>query len=45
MDNDYAIQYIGKTVNVKMDRPMGSRHPRSGLFYRKRLNFDSLVVF
>lgn len=25
--------YIGKMVNVKMDRPMGSRHPKHGFIY------------
>ncbi|MCP4405160.1 MAG: inorganic pyrophosphatase [bacterium] len=30
---NYATQYIGKTVTVKMDRPMGSRHPRCGFLY------------
>ncbi len=30
---NYAAQYIGKTVTVKMDRPMGSTHPRCGVLY------------
>jgi inorganic pyrophosphatase len=25
--------FIGKTVTVKMDRPMGSRHPKHGFLY------------
>lgn len=26
-------EYIGKLVEVKMDRPMGSRHPKHGFIY------------
>lgn len=26
-------QYIGKMVEVKMDRPMGSKHPKHGFIY------------
>ncbi|MBK7893658.1 MAG: inorganic diphosphatase [Candidatus Promineifilaceae bacterium] len=33
MAKDYATKYIGEIVTVKMDRPMGSRHPRWGFFY------------
>jgi inorganic pyrophosphatase len=29
----YAVQYLGKTVTVKMDRPMGTRHPRISEIY------------
>lgn len=25
--------YLGKIVKVKMDRPMGSRHPKRGFYY------------
>ncbi len=25
--------YIGKTVTVKMDRPLGSKHPKHGFIY------------
>ena len=28
-----ATEFIGKTVTVKMDRPLGSRHPRFGFIY------------
>lgn len=28
-----AKQYLGKHVLVKIDRPMGSRHPEHGYFY------------
>ena len=30
MDNR---QYLGKEVDVKMDRPMGSKHPKWGFVY------------
>ena len=26
-------EYLGKIVNVKMDRPMGSKHPKHGFVY------------
>ena len=26
-------EYLGKIVNVKMDRPMGSKHPKHGFIY------------
>ena len=26
-------EYIGKEVDVKIDRPMGSKHPRKGFIY------------
>ncbi len=28
-----ATEFIGKTVTIKMDRPLGSRHPRFGFIY------------
>ncbi len=28
-----SIEYIGKIVNVKMDRPLGSAHPKHGFIY------------
>lgn len=30
---DRGIDYIGKTVTVKMDRPLGSKHPKHGFYY------------
>ena len=26
-------EYLNKTVTIKIDRPMGSRHPKHGFFY------------
>ncbi|MCP4422241.1 MAG: inorganic pyrophosphatase [Chloroflexi bacterium] len=33
MAKDYATKYIGETVTVKTDRPMGGTHPRWGFIY------------
>jgi inorganic pyrophosphatase len=33
MAQNYATKFIGKTVTVKMDRPMGSKHPKWGFIY------------
>ena len=34
-----AKTFIGKTVNVNIDRPMGSRHPREGFVYPVNYGF------
>ena len=26
-------EYIGKTINIKIDRELGSKHPRHGFIY------------
>ena len=31
--------YIGKNVNVKVDRPLGSRHPKHGFIYPVNYGF------
>lgn len=31
--NDYATQYLGKIVSVKVDRPLGSKHPKFNYHY------------
>ncbi len=33
MEITNAEDFLGKTVTVKMDRPLGSRHPRYGFVY------------
>lgn len=38
MDN-YAIQYIGKEVEVKIDRPRNSIHPKHGFLYEVNYGF------
>lgn len=30
---DYATKYLGKTVTVKIDRPLGTKHPKHNYFY------------
>ena len=32
-------EYLGKTVTVKMDRPLGSTHPKHGFFYPVNYGF------
>lgn len=27
------LQYIGKIINIKIDRPFGSKHPKHGFIY------------
>ena len=29
----YAVDYIGKKIKAKMDRPLGSKHPKHGFIY------------
>lgn len=36
---DYATRYLGKTVTVKIDRPMGSHHPELGFVYPVNYGF------
>jgi len=30
---DYATRYLGQFVQVKIDRPLGTKHPRHGFWY------------
>lgn len=34
-----ARPFLGRTVTVVMDRPLGSRHPRHGFIYRVNYGF------
>lgn len=34
-----ALKYLGKTVSVTMDRPLGSRHPKHGFVYKANYGF------
>ena len=34
-----AKEYIGKTVKIKIDRPMGSKHPKHGFIYPVNYGF------
>ena len=33
MQKNYATKYIGKTVTVEIDRPLGSKHPKYNFIY------------
>ena len=33
MEITNAVGFLGKTVTLKIDRPLGSRHPRHGFVY------------
>lgn len=37
MDNSY--NYLGKIVDVKIDRPLGTRHPKHGFMYMLNYGF------
>jgi inorganic pyrophosphatase len=34
-----AIDYIGKKIKAKMDRPLGSKHPKNGFLYELNYGF------
>lgn len=36
---DYATRYIGKKIKVKIDRQMGSKHPKWGFVYPVNYGF------
>lgn len=36
---DYATRYLGKDVNVVIDRPLGSKHPKFGFVYLVNYGF------
>ncbi|MFW6046830.1 MAG: inorganic diphosphatase [Candidatus Woesearchaeota archaeon] len=36
---DYSKKYLGQEVTVKMDRPMGSKHPKLGFIYPVNYGF------
>lgn len=40
---NYATKFIGKIVTVKMDRPLGSKHPKCGFIYT--LNYGYIEGF
>ncbi|PKM91739.1 inorganic pyrophosphatase [Candidatus Falkowbacteria bacterium HGW-Falkowbacteria-1] len=31
--NDYATKFLDKIVKVKIDRPLGSKHPKHSIYY------------
>ncbi len=36
---DYGKDYLGKLVKVKMDRPLGTKHPKHGFVYETNYGF------
>ena len=38
-NSDYARRYIGKTVTVKVDRPVFSKHPEHDFVYKVNYGF------
>ncbi len=36
---DSSSQFFGKTLNITIDRPLGSRHPKHGFFYPVNYGF------
>ena len=36
---DKSTDFLGKIVNVKMDRPLGSKHPKHGFVYSVNYGF------
>lgn len=39
MDNNYANEFLGKTVTIKIDRPIGSKHPKHNFVYEVNYAF------
>lgn len=37
--NNYAIKFLGKIVNVKIDRPLNSKHPKHNFVYEVNYGF------
>ena len=36
---NYAKEFLGKNVTIKIDRPIGSKHPRHGFVYEVNYGF------
>lgn len=39
MENGYTTNFLGKTVKIKIDRPLGSKHPKHGFVYEVNYGF------
>jgi len=37
--NKYATVFLGKVVTIKVDRPLGSKHPKHGFVYEVNYGF------
>jgi len=38
-DKNYATKYLGQTVYIKIDRPLGTKHPKHNYFYPVNYGF------
>lgn len=36
---NYATEFLGKVVTIKIDRPIGSKHPKHGFVYEVNYGF------
>lgn len=39
LEPDYATRFIGKNVGIKIDRPLGSKHPKHNYIYQLNYGF------
>ncbi|MFH1968485.1 MAG: inorganic diphosphatase [bacterium] len=39
MINNYATKFLGKTVKIRIDRPINSKHPKHGFTYEVNYGF------
>lgn len=37
--HNYATEFLGKTVSIKIDRPLNSKHPKRGFVYEVNYGF------
>ncbi len=37
--NKYATVFLGKSITIKIDRPIGSKHPKHGFIYEVNYGF------
>ena len=38
-DKNYATEFLGKIVKIKIDRPLGSKHPKHDMTYEVNYGF------
>jgi len=39
MNNNYATEFLRKIITIKIDRPLGSKHPKHGFVYEVNYGF------
>lgn len=44
MSSDYATKFIGQSVTVTIDRPLGSKHPEHDYYYPLNYGFIEGIV-